>query len=255
MAYYASVWDKNGDTSQRLLLLGSTISSVASLPSGYNGTLVTNFDNADCDVSGNKAWYSSYRATITEVIINNIIFPNYCDRLFHGCTTLRTIHNIKNLRTDNTDDLTRMFYGCGALTTLDLSHFKTANVVSTNNMFQNCTSLTVLDFSNLNLHSLATATNMFRACGELTTIYVANENHLISEDATGLNMFNGCNKLVGGNGTTISSLGYIDILGLHIDVPGTPGYLTQTSPRIYLNNTQVDNIYFNSALINDVYLN
>ena len=44
-------------------------------------------------------------------------------------------------------DMTSMFYGCNAITSLDLSSFNTSNVMNMNSMFDGCSSLTSLDIS------------------------------------------------------------------------------------------------------------
>jgi surface protein len=94
--------------------------------------------------------------------------------------------------------MTAMFYGCGGLTSLDISSFDTSNVT--------------------NMHS------MFRGCHGLTTIYVSNkwDASNVTSDSY---MFYDCTKLVGGYGTSYNSA-YVGATRAVIDSSTTPGYLT-----------------------------
>ena len=57
---------------------------------------------------------------------------------FAGCYKLTSITGISNLKTDNVESMTYMFYMCRALTDVDVSHFNTANVTDMSNMFNDC---------------------------------------------------------------------------------------------------------------------
>ena len=76
----------------------------------------------------NVSWYEQ-RESITSVLFD-ASFAN-CTTLtstaywFYGFNHLTTITGISNLKTDNVEDMYRMFYGCSGLTSLDLSNFKT----------------------------------------------------------------------------------------------------------------------------------
>jgi surface protein len=60
---------------------------------------------------------------------------------FMLCSELTTIKGIENLNTSNVTDMRQMFYGCSALTSLDLSHFDTSNVTKMGTMFSGCSAL------------------------------------------------------------------------------------------------------------------
>jgi len=66
---------------------------------------------------------------------------------------------------------------------------------------------------------------MFRGCSKLKTIYVS-DSWTLPEGATSDNMFTGCSKLVGGNGTTYLSTN-VDATYACIDTESKSGYFTE----------------------------
>ena len=68
--------------------------------------------------------------------IKNIVFdesfktyaPTSLREFFKGCETLETISDLEYLNTAKVTDMGKMFNGCSALTSLDLTNFNTANV-------------------------------------------------------------------------------------------------------------------------------
>lgn len=72
----------------------------------------------------------------------------------------------------------------------------------------------------------------FGGCEELTTIYASNKFVTTSMTSSSDNVFKDCNSLVGGNGSTLSSIyainryGYTNSSYARIDTPSTPGYFT-----------------------------
>ena len=143
---------------------------------------------------------------------------------FTECRSLTSIEGIKYLNTDNVIDMAAMFLGCHSLTNLDVSHFNTANVTDMGWMFSACTSLTSLNISNFNTENVTSMASMFGGCEELTTIFVGNGWNT-SKVGDSENMFYGCNKLIGGNGTRFDE-SHTDVTYARIDMEGTPGYLT-----------------------------
>ena len=63
-----------------------------------------------------------------------------------------------------------LFYGCGSLTSLDLSHFDTSKVTDMGVMFSGCRSLTSLDLSHFDTSSVTDMRDMFEGCTKLTTV-------------------------------------------------------------------------------------
>ena len=61
--------------------------------------------------------------------------------MFYGCEALTSL-DLKNFNTQNVTDMSGMFYGCKALTSLDLQHFNTKKVTDMYEMFSGCEALT-----------------------------------------------------------------------------------------------------------------
>ena len=83
-----------------------------------------------------------------------------------------------------------------------MSSFNTDRVTTMTYMFYNCSSLISLDLSNFNVakDEYVNCDEMFRNCSSLTTIYAGNWKHF-----SGVMLFTGCEKLVGGKGTKIGN--------------------------------------------------
>ena len=160
--------------------------------------------------------------------IKNIVFdesfktyaPTSLREFFKGCETLETISGLEYLNTAKVTDMGKMFHGCSALTSLDLTNFNTANVEFMDNMFEGCSALKSLDLTNFNtakvtymscmfkgcsalksldLTNFNTAkvtymNNMFEGCSALTTIYVSNK-FVTDNVSNGSDMFTGCKSL------------------------------------------------------------
>ena len=180
--------------------------------------------------------------------------PTTCSRWFYGCKNLERFgSSFQYLNTSEVTNMSYMFSGCSSLRTLDLSTFDTSNVTDmsymfaaskekltridgltnwntskvTNmkNMFENCWLLTSLDLSSFNTSNVTNMNSMFYGDDELETIYVRTGWNMGKvENAS--QMFLGCDKLVGGKGTTYDNH-YYDGTYARIDKEGTPGYLTE----------------------------
>ena len=134
-------------------------------------------------------------------IIKKVIFdasfayarPTSCHKWFYGCNYLTNIEGIENLNTENVIDMSYMFYGCSALTTLDVSKFDTKNVTNMRYMFSSCRNLTTLDVSKFNTKNVTNMIYMFYGCSALTTLNLSNFN---TQNVTNMkSMFDGCSAL------------------------------------------------------------
>ena len=143
--------------------------------------------------------------------------------MFQDCGSLKSL-DLSNFNTANVTYMSKMFHDCSSLTSLDLSNFNTANVTNMWNMFSGCSSLTSLDLSGFNTANVTNMYGMFYGCSALTTIYAGDDWSVDNLEYSSA-MFDGCESLVGGNGTTYSSL-HIDSDYACIDKPGQRGYLT-----------------------------
>lgn len=64
-----------------------------------------------------------------------------------------------------------MFYGCSALTSLDLSGFYLKKITNLENMFNNATSLKSINFGdNFNTSTAIQMNGMFHTCSSLTSL-------------------------------------------------------------------------------------
>ena len=163
--------------------------------------------------------------------------------MFSVCVKLSEL-DLSHFNTEKVTNMAHMFSYCANLYTLDVSHFNTSNVVSMGNMFDRCLKLTSLDLNSFDVSKVSEFYEMFRYCEALTTIYCNNDWKIDSSKLFGYDMFYGCRKLKGGNGT-----GYYDVYettgvgdienpndqpkeGLNPfeyarpDVEGTPGFFT-----------------------------
>lgn len=147
------------------------------------------------------------------------------EEMFFGCKELQEI-NVSNFRTGSVTNMSSMFNTCTALRNIDVTNFNTSSVTNMSSMFFYCIALEELDLTSFQTRNVTDMTMMFGFCPALTTIYVNEENWNTVYVSASNEMFQECQKLVGGMGTTWSS----DHIGLdyaHIDFgPDNPGYLT-----------------------------
>ena len=146
-------------------------------------------------------WYKPDGNGDNTNIIKKVVFnasfanarPTSCCEWFNGCTDLTTIEGIEYLNTENVTDMSGMFWGCTALTTLDVSNFDTKNVTSMSYMFSNCFALTTLNVSNFNTQNVTNMYYMFSDCTALTTLDVS---HFDTQNVTNMSgMFSDCRAL------------------------------------------------------------
>ena len=99
---------------------------------------------------------------IKEIDLNApIAISGSAQRLFSKLSNLVSIKGLKNLNTSQVTDMTKMFFGCTKIVSLDLSSFDTTNVTSFNTMFASDPSLTSIDLSSFTVADDATTMGMF----------------------------------------------------------------------------------------------
>ena len=123
----------------------------------------------------------------------NTYAPTSLKSFFELLTGLETIKDLKYLNTENVTDMSRMFWACYALTSLDLSNFNTTNVTNMREMFYNCKKLTSLDLSNFTTTNVTNMGGMFSSCSALTSLDLSNFYTKVVWWMD--NMFNGCSAL------------------------------------------------------------
>ena len=119
--------------------------------------------------------------------------PTSLCRFFYNLTKLKTITGLEYLNTWNVTDMGYMFYGCSALTSLDVTHFNTAKVTNMSYMFSSCVALTSLDVTKFKTANVTNMSGMFFSCKTLTSLDVSKFNTVNVTNM--LQMFSGCSKL------------------------------------------------------------
>jgi len=116
-----------------------------------------------------------------------------CNMFTDKKSTIQTVKFSKSIDTSNVTDMSRLFYECTALTSIDISGFNTSNVTNMGQMFSGCTALTSLDISNFDTSNVTTMNSIFDRCSSLTSLDVSNLN---TSNVTDMNyMFNRCSSL------------------------------------------------------------
>lgn len=100
--------------------------------------------------------------------------PSDCGNMFRGLSTITSINFNNAFNTSNVTNMSYMFFGCGALTTLDVSNFDTSNVANMDSMFSGCEALTALDVSNFDTSNVTKMYGMFNKCRALKTLDLSN---------------------------------------------------------------------------------
>ena len=168
--------------------------------SGREGTTY-GIDATQTDEKGNvlPAWVGTFKdpdkSTVTAVFDASFADyrPTSTRRWFAYCTTLESVKGMENLNTADVTDMSRMFYGCFALASLDLSHFSTANVTDMSEMFRACNALPALDLSSFNTANVTNMKGMFWSCFALASLNLSNFN---TTNVTNMNrMFAYCRAL------------------------------------------------------------
>ena len=119
--------------------------------------------------------------------------PTTTAKWFYDCNALNQIEGLEYLNTSEVKDMSRMFWGCSALTSLDLKHFNTQNVTNMECMFRQCSALTSLDLKSFNTQNVTDMSSMFDGCKALTTLDLQNFN---TQNVTDMNwMFFACPAL------------------------------------------------------------
>ena len=146
-------------------------------------------------------------------------------QMFYECKKLTRL-DLSSFHTDCLQYISRMFYGCNSLEELNVSNFNTEKIDDMQSVFKDCYGLKTLDLSSFNTSAVTEMNYMFESCSNLVTLYVSDLWSTEKVQAGhGYHMFDGCARIVGGNGTVYCP-DYTGESYAHIDVVGNPGYLT-----------------------------
>ena len=110
---------------------------------------------------------------ITQIVIDESyrnVVPKTTATWFEGFSAVTEIRGLENLNTSEVTDMSRMFAGCSALRSLDLSSFDTSKVTRMSEMFEYCGSLISLDLSSFDTSQVTSMKSMFSGCASLTSL-------------------------------------------------------------------------------------
>ena len=131
--------------------------------------------------------------TITGLEYLNTEKVTSMSRMFYTCTSLTSL-DVTHFNTEKVTDMRYMFSNCIKLTSLDVTHFNTAKVMNMSRMFYNCSSLTSLDVTKFKTANVSDMSNMFYSCSKLTSLDVTNFN---TANVTNMaSMFKSCSALL-----------------------------------------------------------
>lgn len=128
-------------------------------------------DSNAINISGTSYTAQADKVNIDDVEYYQLKLDKDLDNNFYSFIG-NTFTNLifKDVDTSNVTNMAYMFYGCKALTSLDVSKFDTSNVVNMLNMFYNCCALTSLDLSGWDTSNVTAMPAMFYKCNALKTI-------------------------------------------------------------------------------------
>lgn len=113
--------------------------------------------------------------------------------LFASLPNLTTIEGLNRVDTTTITDMSRMFYLCQKLTSVDLSAFNTAKVTNMERMFGNCETLSEIDLQSFETSKVTSMAYMFNNCYNLTKLL---HRELITSNVSNMAvMFANCKNL------------------------------------------------------------
>lgn len=159
---------------------------------GIEETILQNDQRTPAWLSGEVA----PKEEITKIVIDES-FRNFVPKTtagwFEGLTALEEIRGLDNLNTSEVTDMSRMFAGCGALRSIDVSRFDTLNVKQMQQMFMGCAALTELDLYFFDTAKVTDMVQMFADCSALDDLDISRFNTAQVTDMH--EMFLGCAAL------------------------------------------------------------
>ena len=122
--------------------------------------------------------------------------PTTLSSFFEELRSLTSISGLENLNTTHVTDMSKMFYNCYNLNSLNLSQFNTGNVEKMNEMFYSCHGLNSLDLSAFNTTKVNNMYRMFYYCfvrtidlSSFNTANVENMNEMFAGASLVVNIY------------------------------------------------------------------
>ena len=113
-------------------------------------------------------------------------------RMFYGCSSLASL-DVSSFDTSGAVGMKGMFSGCSKLALLDVSSFDTSRVTDMSDMFHGCSSLSSLDVSSFDTSNVWGMKGMFNGCSELASLDLSSFNTWLVSNLS--DMFSGCSSL------------------------------------------------------------
>ncbi len=181
---------------------------------GFRGTYTMALDGKEYPMVETASYMFEGCTSLEEVNFGDLTFGGFVDEYedwWYGC-----------------QEVEGMFRDCTSLKHLDLSGLTLESIWNAASMFEGCTSLIDVKMPDFAPLDFGVTEGMFAGCSSLETVYVS-ERWQMAEYSEGEDMFDGCVKLVGQNGTAYSA-DHTDWEYARIDENGTPGYFTYMEP-------------------------
>ena len=165
------------------------------LPLEYCGIGAFNTSNVT-DMSDMFAYCFISPEGLRSLDLDFICFDTSCvtnmSGMFEGGDAISSI-NLSSFNTSKVTDMSYIFSGCSILSDIDLSNFDTSNVTDMGYMFSDCCNLSNLDVSNFNTSKVSNMNGMFSYCSGIADLDVRNFDTSNVTDMS--NMFSDCCNL------------------------------------------------------------
>ena len=177
--------------------------------SGYSEPAVEEYDP-------NKRRFFGYNDQIETIIIDPSMkkapltsMRNLFCGLWANDTQEALLYNVMeiiglgNLNTEHVTNMSHMLYGLESMESIPVGDLYTGAATDMSYMFGFCTTLQTLNLDNFDISKVKDMSGMFKQCYQLETIY-ANKDWTEFPNVESTDMFAGCEKLAGSNGTKYS---------------------------------------------------
>ncbi len=151
---------------------------------------------AEARPTSTAKWFKGFNKLTTIQSLSNFNTSEVTDMsyMFNGCSAMTSL-NLSTFNTAKVTTMSQMFHDMSNVTSINLSSFATDSVSSMDHMFDGCSALTKLDLTTFHTSKVDGAEYMFNGCSNLERIVVT-DSLRFGEKTTDTNMFAGCNKIL-----------------------------------------------------------
>lgn len=180
---------------------------------GAPGHVVTKIFQLPNGVSYTSRNYNSNLTNLTYINLAGIKLGESASGILAEASKLTTIDGLDSVDTSECKNLSKFFFNCTSLTTLDLSGWNTSNITNMNQLFNKCTSLTSVNMSGWQFNNNCSISSMFNSTSNLKTI-IGHENWNLSNTTdcallfynSGIEELNVTNWNLSGKGTSVNGV-------------------------------------------------